>query len=117
MSENQFHETDVHCTGSVCFKSPVTVDAATFSGVLIRLENIETTMHDIRQVLDRTTRLEERENSRQDGMQRLGSKIDRFEERLRDVENSQAGGVWVERLAALAIGGVVSWWISHSLGK
>ena len=77
---------------------------------------------------DAMTRLathEERLSSHYQGMQRLGARLDRFEDRVANVENKENekprgwgdNGVWVERLMVGALSGSVVAVLVFVLGK
>lgn len=56
-----------------------------------RLQRIENKIDEIFKILDRLTRMEERVQTHQEGMSRLGSRVDMLEGRVHAIEIASAG--------------------------
>jgi uncharacterized membrane protein YccC len=97
-------------------------DPAIIERVLSRLDSMEDIMGKVSDALDRLSRLEERNSYTKEGMERLGGRIDRQDERIASIQKDLASidkesaksGVLVDFLK-ISLGALIAWAATHGL--
>lgn len=91
-------------------------DGGTLQLILSHVQRQGSEISEIKQALVTLARVEERQSSQRETLERYGNRIDGHEDRIIDLEKVSGGrGMvyrWIERISLVAAGGVVTKFIS-----